>query len=633
MIIRLIVLALLASVVWRSIVAERVVVPGLALWPPVLTYLALAGASVALSPYRHQSLQWLAVLCTYGALLYLVAISLRSWDDIVRLLVAACSIGVIEAIWALGEAVWHHTSRPHGSFFNPNFLAGYLGAVAAILLGYLCYAGETRLRRRRALRSPPWVGAVLSFGLLVAAIAATGSRGGVLAFVVGSLVVLGMRLGRKSLVLAGAILVLAVLIPNPVRDRIYAEHVANPVSYARLQIWQSAFIAMIEHPLGAGLGLYQYISPQYMFPVEGQIARYGRVATTAHNEYLQMGVELGLASVVVFVWGIVLVGREAVRVLDQRLSRRQRGIVVGVSAAVAGVLAHAAVDSNLHEPAVAILLTVWVGTIFSIRNGVRTLLPSYRLAYAKAWAGVAVVVLTWLTVGAIKMGVAWIAFEAGGQAAARLALPEALADYRTAIAMDPGKALYHSAAAAAHFHSFERTGDRDAATRSIRELETAIALNPLDGRLPGLLGSVYAAWSMSHDSLTLRVDALRRAVGAYRTAAMLEPFNPWHRMELGRLHMILAETAEAELALGEALSLEPNFLPGRALLAQLYLDSSREAEAKRQYDEIVRRQERYAQAPKDPVEQQFLKVDLGALRSQLRLTEQGDTTRREMSGV
>lgn len=633
LIIRLVLLALVAAVAWRSLVAGRIEVPSPGLWPPVLTYLALAGMSVLLSPYRHQSLQWLAVLCAYGALLYLVVLLLRGWDDIAKLLVAACGIGVIEAVWALVEALWHQTARPHASFFNPNFLAGYLGAVATILLGYLCYAGRAEVRRR-GWRSPAWIGTLLSFGLLVAAMLATGSRGGILAFVVGSAVVLSMRFGRRSVAIMGAILLLAILVPNPLRDRVSAEHAANPVSYARLQIWQSAVMAMIEHPMGAGLGLYQYISPQYMFPVEGQIARYGRVATTAHNEYLQMGVELGLASVVVFLWGIVLVGREAVRVLGQRLSRRQRGLVVGASAAAAGILAHAAVDSNLHEPALAILLTALVGTIFSIRSGMRrTPLPSYRVAYPKAWAGVAVVILTWLVVGAVKMGVAWLAFEAGNQAATRHALPEALADYRMAIALDSGKALYHSAAAATHFRSFQGTGGRAAAIQSISELETAIVLNPLDGRLPGLLGAVYAAWSTSQDSLAPRVDALRHAVAAYRKAAALEPFNPWHRMELGRLHMILAETPQAEEVLGEALSLEPNFLPGRALLAHLYLDSSREAEAKRQYDEIVRRQERYAQAPKDALEQQLLKVDLAPLRSKLRLGEERDPLRGGMSGA
>jgi O-antigen ligase len=51
---------------------------------------------------------------------------------------------------------------------------------------------------------------------------------------------------------------------------------------------------MTEYPFGLGLGLYQYAYPHYAFPVEGQIARYGRVAQTPHNEYLQMGVELGV---------------------------------------------------------------------------------------------------------------------------------------------------------------------------------------------------------------------------------------------------------------------------------------------------------------------------------------------------
>ncbi len=633
MVIRLLILLLIASLAWKAISTEQIVAPALGLWPPVLTYLAVAMVSVALSPYRHQSIQWFAVLASYAALLYVVVVFIKGWDDAVKLLLAAIGIGLAEAGWTLGEAWWRHSPRPNGSFFNPNFLAGYLAAIATVLLGYLCYAG-TGMRRVWPIKvwrrpSPPWLLAVGAMAVLLAGVVVSGSRGGILAVSVGALMVLAVRSGRRGLALLGLLLLIGIVVPNPIRDRVYAEHAANPVSYARLQIWESAVIAMAEHPFGAGVGLFQYVSPQYMFPTEGQIVRYGKVAATAHSEYLQMGVELGIAAVVVFLWGVVLIGRESAWIIRQRLHRWQRGMVVGVSAAVAGILVHAAVDSNLHEPAVAILLTLLVGILFSVRNfsdGVQ-LVRIYRLPYARFWAGAAIVAMTLLVAGTLKMGLAWMAFDAGSRAVARQDFPSAFTNYRIAIALDPGKALYHSAAAGAQFQYFQRTGDREAAQRAVSELQSAIALNPLDGRLSGLLGSVYFSLAGSHDSSERRAEELRAALAAYGRAADLEPFNSWHRFEMGRLYIVLSDPVKAEVTLEDALNLEPNFLPGRALLARLYLESRRHAEAKRQYEEIVERQQRYAAAPKDPLEQGFLKVDVSALQAALRsssLSDQGD---------
>lgn len=624
MVIRLMVLFLLSSILWQAIRTEQLPAPSLRLWAPVLTYLVLAVASVALSPYRHQSAQWLAVLASYAVLLYILVVFIEGWTDAGTLLIAATGIGLIEAGWALAEVWWGESLRSNGSFFNPNFLAGYLAAIATVILGNLCYA-KTGVSSLRPIRVCPWrlvrwmlFGATLT--ILLAAVVVTGSRGGILAAAVGGLVVLGLRFGRRGLAVLGLLLLIGLLAPNPFRDRLYAEHVANPVSYARLQIWQSTMLAMAEHPFGIGLGLFQYVSPQYMFPVEGQIARYGKVAVTAHNEYLQMGLELGIASVAIFLWGVILIGQEAAWVLKQRLRRWQRGAAAGITAAIAGVLVHASVDSTLHEPAIAILLAVLVGVLFAVRRfcGVADSVRAYRLPYPRVYAAVAVILVTWLVVGTLKMGLAWVAFEAGSRAVSRQEFPSAFADYRIAIALDPGKALYHSAAAGGQFQYFQRTGEAEAAQRAIAELQSAIALNPLDGRLSGLLGSVYFALSaVPGSSEQERAGLLHAALAAYQRAAELEPFSPWHRFEIGRLYVVLADRPRAEASLGGALSLEPNFLPGRALLARVYLESRRPGEAQRQYQEILERQQRYAAVPKDSLEQAFLKVDVTALQAAL----------------
>ncbi|MGH2359106.1 MAG: tetratricopeptide repeat protein, partial [bacterium] len=212
------------------------------------------------------------------------------------------------------------------------------------------------------------------------------------------------------------------------------------------------------------------------------------------------------------------------------------------------------------------------------------------------------------------------------RAAARQDFPRAIADYRTAIALDPGKALYHSSLAAVYFQVFERTQDGTAAQASLDELRAAIALNPLDGRLFGLLGHVHASLGSATTSPGVQSEVegaqrmvwLRGAVSAYERAVALEPYAPFYRLELGRLSLALGDRETAEAHVRRVIELEPNFLPGREWLARLYLQSERVDAAGREYREILERQRRYADWNKTDFEARFMKADVTALAAELK---------------
>ena len=150
------------------------------------------------------------------------------------------------------------------------------------------------------------IGSALSVVLI--AVLLTESRGGMIVLLVATVIILVARYGwRLAASCAVLIVLVAVLVPTPLRERVLLEHRQNPVTYVRWQMWQGALRQMIDHPFGIGLGLYQYTYPQYAFPVEGEIARYGNTAQTPHNDYLQMGVEMGWSAVVVFVLVVIVV--------------------------------------------------------------------------------------------------------------------------------------------------------------------------------------------------------------------------------------------------------------------------------------------------------------------------------------
>ncbi len=639
MIIRLMLLLLVGLHVAVEIKRGVAAVPVLRIGPIVSAFLGVAVVSMARSPYLNQSLQWLTVLIGYAVLLYMLVGLLTSWSSVARLLAVVVGMGLLESGWALVQAGWFHEQRPSGTFFNPNFLAGYLAAIWTIVLGCLCYgryrSGGRREEKRQHLHRqclivPGFMAAVLAFLLLV--IVWTGSRGGALALVIGAALVVGMRFGRKGM----AVLVVTVLVglftTNPLSERLKAQHQeGSSISFARWQMWQSAVREMADHPFGIGLGLYQYLYPRYAFPLEGQIARYGKVAQTPHNEYLQMGVELGWGGLLLFTGGLAVVTREAVLLLRQRLRRWQRGLLVGVIAGIAGILVQAAVDSNLHEPAIAILLACCVGVVMAARRLVERRPAPARAVSIKPrwlWTGLATVLVVVLAVHVVRLGMAWMFHESGSQSLAKRELPQAIADFQTAIRLDAGKTLYRSSLAAAHFRVFERTGDPLAAEAAVRELRTAVALNPMDGRLQGLLGYVYASLAAAREpppaSPEQRTAWTRAAIASYERAAELEPFAVFHGLELGRLYLALGEREMAETWVRHAVELEPNFLPGREWLARRWMESGRLEAAERECREILGRQQRYAAVPKDELEQQFLTVDVRGLMDALdRARERG----------
>jgi hypothetical protein len=630
MINRLLILSLFAVCLSIGIRAGALPWPVLKIAPAVLAYLGLACLSVVRSPYPDQSLQWLMVLLSYAVLLYILVSFLGEWDHIIRLLVVLIGIGIGESCLAIAQGGLFGTIRPSGTFFNPNFLSGYVGAVCTIVLSYLCYlhVGRLHLLRISWLSRVGLFASLCIVALFLGAMIRTESRGGLMSMLVGVTLVIGLRFGRKGLGVLVLLIAVGILIPNSLRERFQVEHAQNPVGYARFQIWQSSVNEMLDYPLGVGIGLYQYVYPRYAFPIEGQIARYGTVAHTAHNEYLQMGVELGAASILIFSCGVAVVIREATWVLRQRLRRWQRGLIVGVSGATAGILVHAAVDSNLHEPAVAIILTLCVGIIFSIRRlatGEGQLWRIFPMRPRLIWAGAGILIVGILALIVVRLGLGWMAYESGAHALDRGNFAEAIAQYRAAVTLNPGKALYHSSIAATYFQMFERSHEVAIAQAAVDELKSAIRLNPLDGRLSALLGHIYTRLASSAPRLDTALESynknrslwMRQAVVAYERAIELDPFAPFYLLELGRLHHKLGERQTGLTYVQRAVEMEPNFLPGREWLANAYLELDQPGAARQEYLEIVDRQQRYAGWNKDPLEMRFLKVDVGGLTAVL----------------
>lgn len=626
MIMRLLIISAFCLYLFNVLKTKTFHVPRIAVGAPVLLFFGLVLGSTVNSPYTNQSAQWLMVCLCYAILLYLVVAFVERWEDAARFRFVLLCMAMAQATLVFGQIVLLGMARPTGTFFNPNFVASYLATASVLLLAIICYM-KTGMWRRRSWTSWQALSRHMlllgSLFILLLALFLTGSRGGGLALIAGTTVVIWLRYGKRGLLGLVLCVAIAMSVPNPIRDRVVTEHIYNPAAYARWQMWQSAAREIIDHPFGIGIGLYQYTSPQYAFPMEMEIVRYGNVAKMPHNEYLQIGVELGIGGLSIFLWGLVLVAREALWLLRHRLTRSQRALIVGTCGAIVVILIQAAFDSNLHEPALAILLTVFVGVICLGRALCRkNVQPLWTVTIDRpiVWAALGAVFVGVLAMNVIRLGLAYQAYELGTRLAKQQETERAIDSFRRAISLDPGKSLYHNSLAGAYFQIFHRSHDQTMVKASIEELRTAIALNPLDGRLQALLGYVSASQVSSLAQASWGEEDrlwLKQAVEAYERAADLEPFAYTHRLELGRLMLVLGRHQAAEKYLNEVVELEPNFLPAREALARLYCKSGQMETAWEQYREIEARQQKLRTRQSSPLERSFLQVDTPALKTLL----------------
>ena len=113
--------------------------------------------------------------------------------------------------------------------------------------------------------------------------------------------------------------------------------VVRALTERRLVLWHEALQIIEEHPGGVGPDRFSEVSPT---------ARQDRDARWAHNEFLQQGVELGLAGLAILLL-IVLWGFARLWVHPS-----PDMVVAFGAAALAALCIHACVDYVLHFPAV-----------------------------------------------------------------------------------------------------------------------------------------------------------------------------------------------------------------------------------------------------------------------------------------
>jgi O-antigen ligase len=586
---------------------------------PVVLFVLLAALSTLASSIAYQSIQGFLGLAT-GALVFVVAGEVARDRRGARLIVGAIvGGGVAQGLLAVVQRA-SSVDRAAGTYFNPNFLA-----MALVMAGALLLALRPSRRGRAVL---VWAGlAVAGAGLVISQ-----SRGGVLA-AAAAWGLIGWHRWRWRAVGVGVAVALAlVVVPNPLGARLRDAHVYDPLAYSRLQVWASAVQRAWDHPFGVGLNRFRQSSQQYAFPVEGELARYGRRAESAHNQYLEILAELGLPGLVIALWGGAVLARRGARVLRARpgadTSRLGGGPpregsppTVGAAAALAGLAVHAVVDTPLAVPGIVVQGAALAGLLLAASPGehdvpsppVPAVLARLRSPAGRLAVGVLCLVAA---LGVARHGAAYLASEravvardAGDPGGARRWL-------EWAAAFAPASPAYPDAIAAASVMAWRASRDPADAVLAEQMMLRAMRLDPEDAQRYARLAQVYREVTPSDPEVLRR--ALLRAKALYLEAERLDPHMALFAFERAEVLLRLDDRDGAVAALERAIALEPRFLPARLNLARLRTARGEPAAAAAQYAAIEATLAAYdaqaARAAAGPFLRSFLGVDRAAVR-------------------
>jgi O-antigen ligase len=336
--------------IWRQLPGRSSVADGLNL---------LGGQAVALPISYTPYLSVITVFAAIPAIATFVAtVRLRPSAKVIA---SAVVIGTVLNILlgtlqvAGGRSSWAYlysitNSGAVGFFANQNHMATLL------LVSVPMTVALVMTTKVHGWSSAGRLGIGLAFlGLLLVGVALNGSLAA-LALVVPVLVASGsllpggahwrrLLLPASGLAVAGAVIAVAA---TPIASGGLRTEASTSVN-SRAVIWRTTGRAIGDSfPTGTGLGSFEQVYRQYEDP--GKVD--GEYVNHAHNDYLELVLELGLAGAVVIALFLVWWGVAAVKTWTSRLSTKfSRAATI----ATAAVLVHSVVDFPLRTAAISVV--------------------------------------------------------------------------------------------------------------------------------------------------------------------------------------------------------------------------------------------------------------------------------------
>ena len=364
--------ATLLFILWiiTQVKARELSVIGNPLFPPMLVFAALVAFQLVTgrTAYRYETFSSALLYCAYGLLCFLVVQCLRRTSQVKTLAVILPAYGFAVAMFALIQSMsstdklyWLRTPRSggwiYGPYVNHNHYAGLMEMLAPIPLIFALTPGARGPRRTLA---------AVAAALMAGTIFLSGSRGGMVAFAVQMAILaallMSQRKGKKTALTLGVFLVIGIVLlawlgGGELTKRIASIHTEARIELSgglRLNVDRDGLKMFVRKPLlGWGLGVFPDIYPQFRSFYTNFFIN------EAHDDYLQLLVEMGGLGFATMLWFVIAMYRGAVKKLGNWPEDINGTVALAAMLGATGILVHSFVDFNLQIPANAALFYVF----------------------------------------------------------------------------------------------------------------------------------------------------------------------------------------------------------------------------------------------------------------------------------
>jgi O-antigen ligase len=337
------------------------------LYPPMAAFIVLALVQwmTGATAYRHITYADMLLYAAYGMLAFVATQSLRRSSQFNWLAYAVTGYGAVVASFAVlqgiapnGKLYWLWSSAQGGAIYGPYVNHNHYAGLMEMLTPFPLVLAATRFTdgNRRI-----FVTAVAA--LMAGSIFLSGSRGGMLALcaqvIILAVLLLRSRQGNwKKPLMLGAFMMLMIafllwLGGSELTRRLASIHSEAQTEInggTRLAIDRDCLHMLVKRPfLGWGLGTFPIVYPQFRSFYTTFFVN------QAHNDYLQLLVETGLAGFAIAIWFLVLMFRQATTKLNDWNQTSTGALTVAASLGCLGILVHSFLDFNLQIPANAAL--------------------------------------------------------------------------------------------------------------------------------------------------------------------------------------------------------------------------------------------------------------------------------------
>lgn len=256
-------------------------------------------------------------------------------------------------------------ASPFGSFVSRHNFAAYMELTLAIPLGLLLTGAVPRDKRLLYVTAVALIGTALLL---------SGSRGGFIGLIVEIVFLLLITLRSRTGNVIGARIALSVILFSAIvvgsffvggessLTRIADTAQSGDVTTDRSYIWQITLKVIRDNaPWGTGLGAFGVAFTPY-----DEHSGFERVEQ-AHNDYLQVISDAGLAGLVIGLFFLVTLyrtSREAIAVENNF----RRGLAAGSAAGLFAILVHSLFDFVLHTTAISVLFLTLAALLVAARS-------------------------------------------------------------------------------------------------------------------------------------------------------------------------------------------------------------------------------------------------------------------------